>query len=515
MPSLAASFQETIALPSALTPALSSLASVPAVMTPLDVTAAIVSAPLRLPPEALLREAISAMSHTRGHCPMATADDQGLAQVHLEARASCVLVMAGDRLLGIVTERDVVRLSLEFSNFGEQPLAAVMTPAVITLRQRDLEDMFFVLQVMRQHHIRHLPVLDDADKVVGVITHESLRQVIRPTDLLRARLVSEVMTAQVMTAQPGDWVRSVAATMASHRISCVMVVEPMATEGGGYRPVGILTERDLLQFYALGLAADQHPVAAVMSTPVFSVSPEESLWRVQQLMATHRITRLAVTGHQGELLGIVTQTSLLQGLNPLEIYKLAETLEARVHRLEAEKVALLEERNAELERQVTLRTQALQTQTNQERLLRSLATRIRASLSLPDILATTVHEVRQLLGCDRVTILQFDEHWHSTVVAESTNSATSLLGERIADCCFQAQQAERYRRGHIRVVPDIYTTEMSDCHREMLIRLKTRAKILVPLLCGDDLWGLLNVNESDQPRQWTEAEVSLLQSLGV
>jgi CBS-domain-containing membrane protein len=42
---------------------------------------------------------------------------------------------------------------------------------------------------------------------------------------------------------------------------------------------------------------------------------------------------LAVTGEFGELLGIVTQTSLLQALNPTEIYNLAKVLEAKVEQL--------------------------------------------------------------------------------------------------------------------------------------------------------------------------------------
>gem|GEM_PF-5938380 len=34
----------------------------------------------------------------------------------------------------------------------------------------------------------------------------------------------------------------------------------------------------------------------------------------------------------------------------------------------------------------------------------------------------------------------------------------------------------------------------------MLIRLQTQAKIVVPLLCGDELWGLLNASESQHAR---------------
>ncbi|WP_228371510.1 CBS domain-containing protein [Trichormus azollae] len=48
-----------------------------------------------------------------------------------------------------------------------------------------------------------------------------------------------------------------------------------------------------------------------MSTPVFYVNGDESLWTLQQIIEQRLIQRLAVSGTQGELLGIVTQSSIL------------------------------------------------------------------------------------------------------------------------------------------------------------------------------------------------------------
>jgi PAS domain S-box-containing protein len=153
-----------------------------------------------------------------------------------------------------------------------------------------------------------------------------------------------------------------------------------------------------------------------------------------------------------------------------------------------------------------------------------IATQIRSSLSLQTILDTTVAQVRQLLDCDRVNIWQVEADWQTIVVAESIDlsidlqsidSPRSLIGTRIDDTCFKQDQAEVYRQGKIRVVSDIYTTPMSDCHRDMLIRFQIRAKILVPLLCGNELWGFLNVTESQKPREWQSEEVELLDALSV
>ena len=361
-----------------------------------------------------------------------------------------------------------------------------------------------------------MPILDAQNRLAGLLTHESLRQISRPIDLLRLRLVSEVMTHQVICAAPENSMLAITQQMAEHRVSSVMIVQPGGSPDQPHViPVGIVTERDIVQFQALGLNLETCVAEAVMSTPIFAVQPSDSLWVVQQMMEQRLIRRLAVTGAQGELLGIVTQTSLLQAFNPLELYRLAETLEEKVEKLEAEKLHLLENRALELEQQVISRTASLRTKAEKDQLVMALATQIRSSLRLQTILDTAVEQVRQVLGCERVNIWRVEADWQTVVVAESTDSSYSLLGERVNDTCFQSQQAEIYHPGHVRIISDIYEAEMTDCHRELLVRLQTRAKILVPLFCGDQLWGLLNASEGQQARHWGAEEVELLQALAM
>ncbi|HAX89842.1 MAG TPA: signal transduction histidine kinase regulating C4-dicarboxylate transporter, partial [Cyanobacteria bacterium UBA11370] len=68
----------------------------------------------------------------------------------------------------------------------------------------------------------------------------------------------------------------------------------------------------------------------VMSTPLFSLHPSDSLWLAHEEMQRRRVRRLVVTGNQGELVGIVSQTSLLQVLNPAEMYGVIELLQQMV-----------------------------------------------------------------------------------------------------------------------------------------------------------------------------------------
>ncbi|MEE3717068.1 GAF domain-containing protein [Tumidithrix elongata RA019] len=480
-----------------------------------ELTSAIVREPLVVAPDTTVMAAIAKMSGVRTVCSTFKNVNSQQEDLHIEARSSCVLIVEDQRLLGILTERDIVRLSAQKRSLDNLAIRDVMASKVITLRESAFTDLFFAVNLLQQHHIRHIPVLDDRDRLVGLLTHESLRQTSRPVDLLRLRTVAEVMTSEVICAVPNVAMLEIARLMNDRRVSSVVIVE---FQVGRHQeslqiPMGIVTERDIVQFQALNLDLETCQAQVVMSTPIFSVNLEDSLWVVQQIMEQRSIRRLAVTGSQGELLGIVTQTSILQALNPLELYKLAEVLENKVLRLETEKIDLLESRNTELERQVAERTATLQAKVVRERLITSISSQIRSSLNLQEILDTTVEEVRTFLECDRVAVWQFQTDWSAIVVAESnTDGNGSHLGQRVYDPCF-ADWIDAYRNGKIRVVSDIYTTEMSECHRNLLENLQIRAKVLVPILYKETLWGVVNATESHSPREWQTDEIALLEQL--
>ncbi|AFY73310.1 PAS domain S-box [Synechococcus sp. PCC 7502] len=475
---------------------------------------AIIRDPLVVSPHTLAIEAIAQMSGVLISYAEASKEfiDFPLENLHesiSRAKSSCIIVVEHKRLVGILTERDVVRL------IGQQqdlrvPISNLMSHPVISLQESKFTDLLSAVSLFQQHQIRHLPMLDDDDHLAGLLTQESLRQTSHPIDLLRLRLVNEVMTTEVIYSKDDVSILAIAALMTEQEVSCIVLIKERESLK---IPVGIVTERDIVQFQALSLDWVNCPVQSVMSTPVFAISPQESLWAVHQIMQDKRIRRLAVTGSQGELLGIVTESNLLQALNPLELYKLAEVLEQKLIRLEVEKIELLEKRTLELEQEIERRTNTLKVKLERDQLLAKIAAEIRSSLSLQSILDTTVEQVRQVLGCDRTNIFRCEANGEMLIVAESTNSEISLIGERIQDSCFQQDWSEIYRQGHIRVVPDIYAIEMTDCHRELLIRLHTRAKMIVPLLCGDQLWGLLNATESEFARNWQPEEIELLELL--
>lgn len=478
-----------------------------------ELKSAIVRNPLTVTKETTVMEAIAQMSGVRAVCSVSQATDSQMNSLLMEARSSCVLVVKDNQPVGIFTERDVVRLSAQKRNLDNLAIRDVMAHPVVTLRESEFTDLFFAVNLLQHHRIRHLPVVDEQNQLVGLLTHESLRQKSRPVDLLRLRLVNEVMTKKVICAAPHVSILAIARLMAENRVSSVMIVQ---TQESGQIPIGIVTERDIVQFQALNLNFETCSAQAVMSTPVFCVNANESLWTVQQIMEQRLIQRLAVTGTEGELRGIVTQSSILQVLNPLELYKLTEVLEKKVLQLEAEKIELLENRNVELKQEVDDQTIVLRRRIEREQLITKVASQIRSSLDLEDILNTTVAEIRSLLKCDRVIIYQLYPHLTGIVIAESiVNHELSVLHRQFQDPCMTTENLESYRQGQIHVINDIYSESITQCDQEILIGFDIRAKVMVPIIVADQLWGLILISYRDTPHNWQLDEIELVRQLSI
>jgi CBS domain-containing protein len=85
-----------------------------------------------------------------------------------ERRIGAVLVMENQRIEGILSERDIVRvLGERGAAVLDEPVGAVMTRKVITCRQADT--VAAIMEMMTSGKFRHLPVVE-GDKVVGLIS---------------------------------------------------------------------------------------------------------------------------------------------------------------------------------------------------------------------------------------------------------------------------------------------------------------------------------------------------------
>ena len=306
-----------------------------------DLEVAIDRDPLIIKPETSLVKAIALMSQARGsRCIIPTDNSSEEVLSTYKANSSCALVMDGSKLLGILTERDIVKLTADEVEFDTIAVAEVMTQPVISLPKQNLKDIFAALFLFRRYRIRHLPIVDEDDNLIGVISPETIRQAMRPANLLKLRRVADVMSQNIIHAPLNTSVLNLARLMTEHRVSCVVITEEDQIDNI-LIPVGIVTERDIMQFQSLQIRLNQVEAQEVMSTPLFLLSPEDSLLAANQEMQRRRVRRLVVSWNWGQGLGIITQTSLLRIFDPMEMYSVIKTLQDTIQQLEQEKAQLL------------------------------------------------------------------------------------------------------------------------------------------------------------------------------
>ncbi|MEA5479218.1 PAS domain S-box protein [Pseudanabaena galeata UHCC 0370] len=322
---------------------------------------AIIRSPLTISASATIADAIALMSVGSQTCDLLCEIDSETNLQLAHAQNSCILVTEEKKLIGILTERDLVKLCGQSAqnskcNLTETAIFEVMTYPVQSLLEWEFTDILVPINRFHRYNIRHLPLVNDLSEVVGLLTHESLRQLLRPVDMLRLRQVREIMITDVVYASPTASVSKIANLMLEQKVSSVVVVSEC---DGGLCPVGIVTEGDIVQYLALELDLVKTSVDVVMSFPVETVSRDETLWTVRETMQERMINHLIVTNIDGQMEGIIGQSDLLRTLQPTEIYKLVSVLETKMSRLEQEKLEILQNQNKLLESQVQERTSAL------------------------------------------------------------------------------------------------------------------------------------------------------------
>lgn len=85
-----------------------------------------------------------------------------------EYNIGAMLVMEGDHLSGIFSERDYARKGIVEGRIATStPIKEVMTPKVLTVNSK--QTLVDCMEIMSAKKFRHLPVVDD-EKVVGILS---------------------------------------------------------------------------------------------------------------------------------------------------------------------------------------------------------------------------------------------------------------------------------------------------------------------------------------------------------
>ena len=122
--------------------------------------------------------------------------------------------------------------------------------------------------------------------------------------------VRDVMNKSIISVDKDDTIRMAVNKMVHGGIGAVIVTEKD-------KPVGILTERDILKFIANEkIDLDNSKVENIMSAPLISVDSSSSLEEAAGVMLTNNIRRLIIK-EKDEYVGIISQRELQQFITEL------------------------------------------------------------------------------------------------------------------------------------------------------------------------------------------------------
>lgn len=119
--------------------------------------------------------------------------------------------------------------------------------------------------------------------------------------------LQDIMTTPVLTITPDESVSHALGIMELQKLSALIVAKDR-------KPLGIFTERALIQIRAGGSIDYSWPIHKVMSSPPLTASIDMDYREAYQLLLQHRYRHLVVTDHDELLVGIITGTDFLSHL---------------------------------------------------------------------------------------------------------------------------------------------------------------------------------------------------------
>jgi len=124
------------------------------------------------------------------------------------------------------------------------------------------------------------------------------------TQNARTVCVKDIMTKAVVSVDAATTISYAAKMMEDAQVGSLIVTE-------NNTPVGIVTDRD----FAIKVVAHAYnttmPVRMIMSSPLYSISPDESVRMIADFMYTRGIRKLPVIDND-KVIGIVTATDLVR-----------------------------------------------------------------------------------------------------------------------------------------------------------------------------------------------------------
>ncbi|MEG3857708.1 response regulator [Microcoleus sp. herbarium12] len=275
--------------------------------------------------------------------------------------------VGGKTVLGIFTARDVVQLSSIGAALRGFAIEQIMIRTVTVARFAEIPDFFALANLLDKNQIGHLPIVSDADELVGLISSQSLVQLLQeigeqtqkasnaeppaaafafpppqpilhpklelPASLIKLSQIPQIAASRIIHAPATSSVRYLAQLMFRHNVSYVLITEtpePNSTNDHNskftnpnlHKLVGVVSSRDLVQLQALDRDANKIKAGAICSSSPPLVRSHSTLEAaIALLQKNYCQLPLLVINENSQPIGIVNpKTILLQALDAKSLH---------------------------------------------------------------------------------------------------------------------------------------------------------------------------------------------------
>jgi PAS domain S-box-containing protein len=237
-----------------------------------------------------------------------------------DSHISSLVVIENEQPVGIVTERDLVRLMC-VGSADQRPVRAVMSAPLMTVAG-DLD--FTDGQVMMANcGIRHLVLVDEGGHLQGVVSETDFRRHLGTDLLALIQNLDSVVDQGGKLLAPDCSLAFALETMASCKLDHVIV-------GRDGRAEGILTERDVPGLLARHVDPQAVTLAEVMSLALATIKIDASIDEAAQLMEAAGFRHLVVVDAEARFIGVLSQHRMLEKLGVALIGQSRVELEDRM-----------------------------------------------------------------------------------------------------------------------------------------------------------------------------------------
>jgi GAF domain-containing protein len=142
--------------------------------------------------------------------------------------------------------------------------------------------------------------------------------------------------------------------------------------------------------------------------------------------------------------------------------------------------------------------------------------KLRNATTEAQTLQAAVEIVSETLKCDRVVVYSMQSQTLCQITAEAvTPGYAEILGTTLEDPCFKTRYIDKYQKGRVRGITNIREAGMSLCYIANLEKIDVKSNLVVPLTAVDNsLYGLLVMHQCSRTREWQQAEVEFVLSVG-